>query len=182
MDNFFSEEELNKILALPQWLSPEQASIASPKDELIVREDIRVTDISWLQHDPSTEYIWSKIVNVAAYTNSMYFNFDLTGCYEPIQLTTYHGNREAKYDWHTDAHITDNFAPRKLSMTLTLSDPSEYEGGELQLLSNGNTVLNLECPKGRAWFFPSYALHRVNKVTKGVRRSLVLWMSGPQFK
>jgi PKHD-type hydroxylase len=65
---------------------------------------------------------------------------------------------------------------------MLLSDPSEFEGGELQVKPYSDEVQTLEIKKGRAWFFPSYMLHKVTPVTKGTRRSLVLWVGGPAFK
>ena len=65
---------------------------------------------------------------------------------------------------------------------MLLSDPSEFEGGELQVKTCSDQISTLETKKGRAWFFPSYTLHRVTPVTKGVRRSLVLWSGGPEFR
>ena len=73
-------------------------------------------------------------------------------------------------------------APRKLSMVLMLSDTSEFEGGELLLKSDSDEHKSLSMAKGRAWFFPSYMLHKVTPVTKGVRKTLVLWVGGPEFK
>ena len=67
-------------------------------------------------------------------------------------------------------------------MVLMLSDPSEFEGGELQIKTDSDDAITLEQKKGRAWFFPSYILHRVTPVTRGIRRSLVLWVGGPEFK
>jgi PKHD-type hydroxylase len=63
-----------------------------------------------------------------------------------------------------------------------LSDPSEFEGGQLEIKVNNDDPVTLEQKRGRAWFFPSYVLHRVTPVTKGPRRSLVLWVGGPEFK
>jgi PKHD-type hydroxylase len=63
-----------------------------------------------------------------------------------------------------------------------LSDPKEFEGGELQIKSDSDNVKTLEQKKGRAWFFPSWTLHRVTPVVTGIRRSLVLWVGGPGFK
>lgn len=54
-----------------------------------------------------------------------------------------------------------------------------YEGGELQI--NTGKVLVAEKEKGTVIIFPSYLLHRVTPVTKGIRRSLVLWIEGPAF-
>ena len=67
---------------------------------------------------------------------------------------------------------------RKMSMTLNLNDPSEYEGGELRLFGVGS----LPKDKGSMTFFPSYLPHEVTPVTKGVRYSLVAWFLGPPWE
>jgi PKHD-type hydroxylase len=72
-------------------------------------------------------------------------------------------------------------AARKLSLVLQLSDPSEYEGGELQTMSGPNHCA-VDRQKGLIAAFPSYMLHRVTPVTKGTRYSLVVWICGPSFK
>ena len=67
-------------------------------------------------------------------------------------------------------------------MALLLSDTSEFEGGNLQLKIDSDKEINVIQRKGRAWIFPSYILHRVTPVTRGVRKSLVIWAGGPKFK
>ena len=74
----------------------------------------------------------------------------------------------------------DETSSRKISIVVQLSDPLEYEGGELQI-SDGGTNRVCEKTKGTIIIFPSYLLHRVTPVTKGTRRSLVLWVTGPPF-
>ncbi len=66
-------------------------------------------------------------------------------------------------------------------MVLQLSDPEEYEGGIFELFINKH-VRELPKKKGMVALFPSYFMHRVTPVTKGERRSLVLWVSGPPFR
>ncbi len=134
------------------------------------------------QWDLTIEDIWNKLAKVVAEVNSRYFHFDLTGFYEPIQLGIYTAEDKGHYDWHVDMFISNTNAPRKLSMVLMLSDPSEFEGGELLLKSDSDEYRSLSLAKGRAWFFPSYMLHKVTPVTKGTRKTLVLWVGGPQFK
>ena len=68
---------------------------------------------------------------------------------------------------------------RKISMTLLLSDPSTFEGGELEFMSKGKTA---KLKQGQAIFFSSWLQHRVKPVTKGERYSLVMWFGGPSFK
>ena len=65
-------------------------------------------------------------------------------------------------------------------MTVLLSDPSEFEGGDLQFMAEGNEPPQLL--QGQAIFFCSLIRHRVAKVKKGIRRSLVMWFGGPPFK
>ena len=68
---------------------------------------------------------------------------------------------------------------RKISMTLLLSDPSTFEGGELEFMSKGKRA---KLKQGQAIFFASWLQHQVKPVTKGERKSLVMWFGGPSFK
>ena len=81
-----------------------------------------------------------------------------------------------------DSEVNCQFEPpvRKISMTILLSDPKEFKGGDLEFMTQGNKPPHLI--QGQAVFFASFIRHRVAKVTKGVRRSLVMWFNGPPFK
>ena len=68
---------------------------------------------------------------------------------------------------------------RKISMTLLLNDPSEFEGGDLELMSPGKFK---PLKQGHATCFASFINHRVNTVTKGMRQSLVVWFGGKPFR
>ena len=73
-----------------------------------------------------------------------------------------------------------NSSTRKLSVSIQLTDPEEYEGGELNFFINKDVI---EAPKtkGTVIIFPSFFMHKVKMVTKGVRKSLVIWIHGPVF-
>ena len=64
-------------------------------------------------------------------------------------------------------------------MTLLLSNPSTFEGGELEFMDDKKSV---KLKQGQAIFFASWLRHRVKPVTKGERKSLVMWFGGPPFK
>jgi PKHD-type hydroxylase len=180
-EGFLSDEEINLILSQPEWENLEDGCVgAAGKFE--VKEDVRSAKISWLGPKQELMPLWDKLANTVAEVNRRFFHYDLTGIYEPLQLGVYKADDNGHYDWHIDASVMDGAAPRKLSMAMLLSDPSEFEGGEFQVKTTSDEVQTLEVKKGRAWFFPSYMLHRVAPVTKGVRKSLVLWVGGPQFK
>ena len=84
------------------------------------------------------------------------------------------------YDWHVDNNMLTDLPPRKLSMSVQLSDPDDYDGGGLEI-SDGQIVEATDA-RGAVIVFPSYRVHRVTPVTEGVRRSLVVWANGPAFR
>ena len=63
---------------------------------------------------------------------------------------------------------------------MQLSDPASYEGGNLEIM-NSRDPQAMPRDRGVIIMFPSFTLHRVTKVTRGVRRSLVGWIGGPPF-
>ena len=69
------------------------------------------------------------------------------------------------------------FTLRKLSVSIQLSDPASYEGGDLEI-NMGSFSKTAARDKGALIIFPSYALHRVHPVTSGERHSLVAWIVG----
>ena len=99
---------------------------------------------------------------------------------EPGQFTEY--PKGGFYDWHMDAELNGLAEPpvRKMSMTILLSNPSKFKGGDLEFLAEGNKPPQLL--QGQAIFFNSLIRHRVAKVKKGTRQSLVMWFGGPPFK
>jgi PKHD-type hydroxylase len=181
-EGFLSDDEINYILSRPEWHDQHDAQIGADGVGLVDKEKRR-TNVSWMRVDRKNHHIWEKITDAIWSANRQFFQFDLTGCYEPAQLGVYTQHDQGHYDWHTDASLCNsNHVYRKLSMSLMLSDPSEFEGGELQVKYGNDDIKQLEQKKGRAWFFPSWTLHRVTPVTRGIRRSLVLWVGGPGFK
>lgn len=181
-EGFLTLEDINLILAQPEWLNLQDGCVGGSGGGMQVNNEIRASQVAWLSTKPELIHIWEKLATAVAEVNSRFFHFDLTGFHEPMQLGLYTEQQQGHYDWHIDASPSDRAVPRKLSLAMLLSDPSEFEGGEFQVKTCTDTTQTLECKKGRAWFFPSYTLHRVAPVTKGVRRSLVLWVGGPAFR
>lgn len=181
-ENFLSDDDIKTILSLKEWHMAKTAEIGSMNDLQKVNTSIRNSKVSWMEYSSETSQIWDKILNAITEVNSIYFHFDLTGCHEPAQLTIYDSSNSEHYSWHSDSSYIDRTVPRKLSMSLLLSDESEFKGGELEVLADSDKPHRLPQKRGRAWFFPSYMIHRVCPVTYGIRRSLVLWIGGPNFK
>ena len=151
-------------------------------------------------------FIW-HYVNKANREN---FRYDLTNIDgENLQYTKY--SEGQYYNWHNDAGISNCYKPeyignsggfeedvdnlqltdflktncelvRKLSFTLQLSDPDEYEGGNVQLIDEAGRSYIAPRQRGTIILFDSRTQHRVIKVKKGVRKSIVGWVLGPRWK
>ena len=110
------------------------------------------------------------------------FGFDICSVGD-IQYTEYSADNKGHYNWHHDIDWNDDKAfDRKLSVTVQLSDPSEYKGGEFQFNETENPQRELLKIKGTVLVFPSYLSHKVYEVTEGKRKSLVAWFEGPRWK
>lgn len=175
--NGFSDEQLAETIKICDGLVLNTAVVDDGK----LAEDIRVSDTAWISCNPQTQFIYDNLAWVARNLNGQFFDFDLFGFVEDFQYTVYRGNG-GKYDWHLDRGPSRNgLAPRKLSMVLQLSDPDEYEGGDLEIFV-GHVPKKIEKKKGLIVAFPSFVLHRVTPVTNGIRRTLVVWIAGPKFR
>lgn len=79
------------------------------------------------------------------------------------------------YIKHNDFYIQNNFVRTDYSMSIFLSNPSSYEGGELEILVGSETMAFKEEP-GWAIFYPTGLGHSVKPVISGERRVCVMWM------
>jgi PKHD-type hydroxylase len=125
-------------------------------------------------------WLYSRIVETVARVNAQYWHFDLAGVCELVQLARYEADDKGEYDWHQD--FGNNTSSRKLSLSVQLTDDTAYEGGDLQIFKAAGEVMNAPRQRGTFIVFPSYQLHRITPVTRGVRHSLVAWISGPAFR
>ena len=189
-----------EIVEHPKFLSLQEISQLSqqlkniPYEEGIVignKDKVRKSQIKWLDFNKNFEWLYYKTLDQIHLYNSLYWNFKLGEFKEPFQYTEYNSLYQGKYDWHLDLG-QGKTSLRKISLTIQLSSPKEYEGGSLQLFDRGLNkgkynndefpVLDIQKGLGNATFFPSFFPHRVTPVTKGIRRSLVLWVGGFTFK
>jgi PKHD-type hydroxylase len=178
-ENFLAPEEINLLLAQPEWLNMQDGVINTGGQAPVTDETIRKTKVAWLDTKPELETIWGKFASVTAEVNAQFFHFDLDGFYEPMQICLYEEQTLGHYDWHTD--VGPGMANRKISVVVQLSDPSDYTGGELNL-NGGNGIITAPKEKNTVIIFPSFVLHRVTPVLTGIRKSLVTWVAGPPLR
>lgn len=168
----FSQEECESIIHICSRRKMVSAETASSG-----LSSYRKSNVAFIFPDANTEWMFYKLEEATNKLNE-FFNFDLHGMGEGIQFAEYKAP-DGHYNWHSDSG--DTTMPRKLSLTVELSDPSTYEGGDLELNVTGEPE-KMTKQQGRVIAFPSHALHRVTPVTSGVRHSLVVWVTGPPFK
>lgn len=143
-----------------------------------MNEQYRRSKVAWLTGNGDIMNLLWPYVNAAAGVMSI----DVEASAD-FQYTEYHGSQEGKYDWHHDIDWNRNDGlDRKLSITVQLSDPSEYEGGDFSFSEVQNPDAGQAKAKGTVLVFPSYLSHAVSPVTSGVRKSLVAWFEGPKWR
>lgn len=162
------------------------------KDQIKEIKKKRNSNVTWM----NDQWIYREIlpyVHAANKNAGWNFNFDFS---ESCQFTKY--SRGQYYGWHCDSwvepykdeNINLNNKIRKLSVTCSLSDSSEYTGGELEFNFNDPEKTKKQnikkcveiLPKGSICVFPSFVWHRVCPVKTGTRYSLVIWNIGESFK
>jgi len=143
------------------------------------RAAMRRSQTVFLENNAEHRWLYDRIWRSAVGFNERFFGVDISGIQGKVQLARYDACDEGFYDWHTDF---GELAPmRKISITIQLSDPADYDGGDLELLYR-NEPFRCDKTRGLAVAFPSFVLHRVAPVTRGTRWSLVAWITGPRWR
>ena len=153
------------------------AGLVDPSKENIA---IRKSKNGWIELNDRSKWVYDRIANISRCLNGLHWRFEISGFNEHLQYTRYDATDNGFYGWHTDGSVKGDGPPRKLSLTIQLSDPNDYEGGDFQL--HGTKLSTVSKERGLTVCFPSYTLHQVTPITKGVRKSLVVWLVGPPFK
>ena len=162
--------------------------------------EVRKAKHSWVR---SSHWMGGFLWHYIERANRENFLYDLKGLdSEHIQYTIY--DKGEYYEWHNDGGLTTLYKPqfignstdgvgddfvnqnkelvRKLSFSLQLSNPEDYEGGELELINESGESYIAPKTQGCLILFDSRTRHRVRTVTKGTRKSLVGWVLGPRWK
>jgi predicted 2-oxoglutarate/Fe(II)-dependent dioxygenase YbiX len=165
-----------------------------------LNKDKRNSQNTWI---PTDHWVAGFLWHYVQRANRENFLYDLRNIDgENLQYTRY-GEGEF-YGWHNDAGIATQYKPqsvgnraeglandfvnenielvRKLSFSLQLSNPVDYEGGNVQFIDETGNSYFAPRKRGTIVLFDSRTQHRVLKVTKGVRKSIVGWTVGPRWR
>lgn len=178
--NILDDDQIQSIVEMGDKLVLEDALIGGDLNEPgKIDKEVRNTLIGWVPTTEDNAWLYRTLTDIITAANDKWFGFDLNHI-ESLQYSVYKEN--GFYEKHIDHfHRGPGQYPRKLSFTLQLTDPSEYEGGEV-MIHNAKEPWAIPKDKGTITFFPSYTLHEVLPVTKGIRKNLVGWVHGPRWK
>jgi|TARA_R110002074_G_scaffold109122_1_gene235360 PKHD-type hydroxylase len=171
----------------PDFALTGKAGYTRSKKEIEKTKEIRNSNVSWI----NDWWVKKELEPYVKRANEMAgWNFNFTKS-EASQFTIYEPGEY--YDWHRDAQNypytqgEQKGLIRKLSVTVSLSNPEDYEGGFLEFSRENDFnkkyfyKVREILPRGSICVFPSYTWHRVSPVTKGKRLSLVQWNLGDSY-
>lgn len=151
---------------------------ATLSGDAIYDDKMRKSSVMGIGPEPQHQWLYQKLEQVAYGANHERYHFDMAGFGEALQLTRYGAGDF--FDWHMDFGPGE-ISHRKLGITVQLSDPEAYEGGDLEFRVS-ERVVKAPRTKGTIIVFPAFVQHRVTVITKGTRESIVAWVSGPAFR
>ena len=161
----------------------DDAGVGGDKNSRVDHKE-RNSKVSWWYE---THWATSIVSHYIALSNRKNWEYDLN-ILESLQLSVYLGKDQGggdggHYDWHSD-YGTSNRGDftRKLSASVLVTDPSEYDGGDLVFIDYHGNEINTPKEKGTILVFDSRVPHKVTRVTTGRRVSIVTWMYGPKLR
>jgi len=185
LDYLFTDQEIESIVSSSLARAKFEEGKVGAVTEGTGRKDSteRRSRVIWLiKYDREWLWVYERILFAVRAVNDEHWQFSLpdhvyTNQVENMQFAAYYGSEEGHYDWHTDTASKGPAAKRRLSVTVQLSQATDYEGGDLEILDQGPTLSPSQMSRqsGTIIVFNSQLFHRVKPVTKGVRYSLVQW-------
>ena len=184
----FNKDEMQRLEKYLNTLKLKKGTTFNKKGEKNTKAKVRKSKVNFIKVNSETAWIFEKINFVISNLNDNFFNFDLNG-YDSLQYTVYNSSEKGEYGFHMDTCMgfdlpKDMYETRKLSLTFLLNEPNvNFQGGEFQMnLGQEGKATTINMKKGDMILFPSFMIHRVKPVTKGIRKSIVAWVTGPKFR
>jgi PKHD-type hydroxylase len=172
IERVFSPEECVQLIAdFTPLLKPALVEALDPDQS----QSIRKSSAVFVPPSESTKWVFDRLGEAVREINEMIYGFDASEFREGFQFTRYEVGEY--YGPHFDIG-PGRLTERKLSLTVQLSDPADYTGGELIIHPEFVAAKD----QGAMTVFPSFMCHNVCAVKTGVRYSLVSWFAGPPFR
>lgn len=178
--SYFSPNDCSSILERSKNLDFQESTLG--EDALTLNYGYRKSKVAWIYSDLFSD-VYETLWKLERIANKDWFGFHVDNL-EYVQLAQYDGNNRGEYKKHNDVFwINNSNKHRKLSAIVQLSDPSEYEGGNLKFFECLSYPDEVEIKQqGTVIFFPSFVYHQVDPVLSGTRYSLAAWFEGPKWR
>ena len=170
----FSRDDVERVIEIGESCKQESGQIVYKNRMNLI---IRRSKVAWVRPE-KMKFAYDKVWNVLEKLNQKHWGFDIDGL-QFAQYTTY--GPLCHYFYHMDVGAEGDTGERKLSVSVNLTDPSDFIGGKLKIISGRCDINYPQQDLGTMTAFPSYLLHRVRPVWWGTRRSLVFWATGKPF-
>jgi PKHD-type hydroxylase len=175
----FSETELDVLERYCDGLALEPARVLGDG-----YNSIRTTKVAWVERNSeATETLYLKMEEIVLRLNAEHFRSDLSGL-TTLQYAVYSQSEAGYFDWHIDYGRDSSDPaqePRKLTLSLQLSDGASYDGCDLEVRA-AHLIDVAPRERGALAAFRANALHRVTPITRGTRKALVAWAAGPEYR
>ena len=172
--DLFSEQEMDQLIG-DHAASLTESKLGTGRGD----PEIRRSQVVLIEKTERYAWLYQRFWSAAEELNRRFFCVDISYIEGNIQLARYDSSDHGFYNWHTD--FGDIAPHRKISITVQLSRPEDYEGGDLELFFR-DPPYRMDRTRGAFIAFPSFVLHRVAPVTRGTRWSLVAWISGDRWR
>jgi len=174
IENAFSRDQCEQLNKVFTDNNAQDGGLVAGRFDTAVRQ----SSLVWLPEGDEFDWVGQRIARLASNANRDVFRYALDGFEEQVQLASYGPGHY--YDWHIDRGCGAIAGRRKLTISVQLSDPDEYVGGEFELNADGHPF---QAPRNQGSMIAvaAHTLHRVAPIVTGNRRSLVAWLHGPDF-
>jgi PKHD-type hydroxylase len=172
IERVFTPEECLQLIA---DFEPQLKPALVETMDLAQSASIRRSSAVFIAPNKSTSWVFERLGKAVREINDTVYGFDVSQFREGFQFTRYEVGEY--YGPHFDIG-PGKLTERKLSLTVQLSAPEDYTGGELIIYPDFEASRD----RGTMTVFPSFMCHNVCAVKSGVRYSLVSWLAGPPFK
>lgn len=177
MPDAFTPQECERIIA--------SLATVPARDALLVGQtldhNLRKAELVWMDDVTGMEWVMERLIDLVRRSNTDQFDFDLREFAESPQAASYDASQAGHFAWHSDIGLGAAAGKRKLTLVLQLSKPATYEGGDLEIMP-GAQVISANRAQGCVSVFPSFSLHQVTPVKRGIRHSITVWAHGPAFR
>lgn len=176
-ERFLTPQECDRLVSLVPG-SALRDVVLRADEALPTAADVRRCRLAGLAWVKEIEWLVQRLAAAVTECNKALYNYQLTGITENLLVEQYSTNHF--HDWVQDFGAKEQSA-RKLGAIVQLTDPSQYEGGDVEFFSPRGPQ---KAPRARGTIiiYPSFVFHRVTPVTSGNRTAISGWVSGVPFK